>query len=77
MFKYRINHFLSCLPMSVSISGFAQQLLTRHKITSETFAKDRAIKMGDPAVIPLKRLKIYASEFEIEVRQLYQTVPKA
>jgi hypothetical protein len=71
MLKYKINHFLSCLPMNVSIEGFAARLYEKHKISEEVFLSDRAIKVSDAEIIPQERLVIYAKEFKIHIEALY------
>jgi hypothetical protein len=71
MLKYKINHFLSCLPMNVSIEAFAARLYEKHKISEEIFSKDRIIGVEDEELIPTERLKIYAQEFKIHIEALH------
>ncbi|HTH57501.1 MAG TPA: hypothetical protein VL728_15730 [Cyclobacteriaceae bacterium] len=71
MYKYRINHFLSCLPSSKSIEKFRDNLKTKHNISPEIFHVDRFLKFREHTIIPLERLEIYAKEFKVAVDELH------
>jgi hypothetical protein len=71
MYKYRINHFLSRLPITISIEKFRANLMAKHNIGPEVFYADRFIKLREYAVIPAERLEIYAQEFNIPLEELF------
>ena len=71
MYKYRINHLLSCLPVQTSIEKFRANLMNRYNISPEVFHADRFIKHREHSSIPLSRLKIYAQEFNITLDELF------
>lgn len=71
MYKYRINHFLSCLPLAMSIEKFRANLMAKHNITPEVFYADRFIKHREHSVIPMERLQIYAREFNVRAEELF------
>jgi len=70
MYKYRINHFLTLLPVAVSIEKFRANLAAKHNISPEVFYADRFIKHREHSVIPMERLRIYAQEFNIRPEDL-------
>jgi hypothetical protein len=71
MFKYKINHFLGSLPMTVSIESFSRRLSEKHKIPEEIFLSDRFISIEENRQIPFERLQIYAHELRVPIEALY------
>jgi hypothetical protein len=72
--KYRINHFLSMLPMQISIEGFALIVEKQFDIKTAVFHADRSIKEDESIEIPPERLQVYAFLLGATVKDLSQKV---
>lgn len=69
-FKYNINHHISLLPRHIAISDIEKILKSTHKISRDTFYRDRNLLTESDTSIPSDRLDIYASLFGCSVEEL-------
>ncbi len=69
-FKYNINHQISLMPRHISIDSLVKILSNEHKITRDTFYRDRNLTLDDSFSIPSDRMDIYAALFNCTVDEL-------
>ena len=73
--KYNINTYLAELPARITMKEITKELQP-HKITYDTFNRDRKIEATESTSIPSDRLQVYAGLFGCTIDDLINTKKK-